>query len=95
MAHQFPVGFDMPRPDRSRISVAVLLCGALYICNCLAGSESTSSVATGADPRTLLADFRRPAAMPVNKSNPTTPEKVALGQMLFFDPRLSGSGVIS
>jgi cytochrome c peroxidase len=33
--------------------------------------------------------------MPVIKSNPTTPEKVALGQMLFFDPRLSGSGVIS
>jgi len=30
--------------------------------------------------------------MPVNKSNPMTPEKVALGQMLFFDPRLSGRG---
>ena len=24
-----------------------------------------------------------------------TPDKVALGQMLFFDPRLSGSGAIS
>ena len=75
----------------------MLLCGALAIPYCLAESESTSSPATGlgtgtgTDPHTLLADFRRPAAVPVIKSNPTTPQKVALGQMLFFDPRLSGS----
>jgi cytochrome c peroxidase len=42
-----------------------------------------------------LADYRRPAAAPMPADNPITPEKVALGQMLFFDPRLSGSGVIS
>ena len=85
----------MPGRDRSGIGVALLLCGALAIPYCLAESESTSSPATGlgtgTDPHTLLADFRRPAAVPVIKSNPTTPEKVALGQMLFFDPRLSGS----
>ncbi len=95
MAYQYPVGFDMTGHDRSWISLALLLCGALIVPNCLAGSEGTSSNATGLDPHTLLADFRRPAVMPVNKSNPMTPEKVALGQMLFFDPRLSGSGVIS
>jgi cytochrome c peroxidase len=88
-----PCGVRMPSRDRSRISLALLLCGALSI-PCLAGSESTSS-AGGTDPHTLLADFRRPATIPLTKSNPTTPEKVALGQMLFFDPRLSGSGVIS
>ena len=42
-----------------------------------------------------LADFERPAGVPAPRSNPVTPQKVALGQMLFFDPRLSGSGAIS
>ncbi len=42
-----------------------------------------------------LADYRRPAKAPAPADNPITPEKVALGQMLFFDPRLSGSGAIS
>ena len=42
-----------------------------------------------------LADFERPAQVPAPRSNPVTPQKVALGQMLFFDPRLSGSGAIS
>jgi cytochrome c peroxidase len=46
-------------------------------------------------PDVALSDFSRPAKTPVPRSNPVTPEKVALGQMLFFDPRMSGSGVIS
>jgi cytochrome c peroxidase len=36
-----------------------------------------------------------PAAPPELKSNPVTPEKIELGKMLFFDPRLSRSGLIS
>jgi cytochrome c peroxidase len=32
---------------------------------------------------------------PAPKDNPTTPEKVALGKQLFFDPRLSGSKKMS
>jgi cytochrome c peroxidase len=36
-----------------------------------------------------------PAVMPAPADNPTTPEKVALGKMLFFEPRLSKSGGIS
>jgi len=75
----------MPGRDRSWICVALFLCGALSI----------ASAGTSDEPHPLLADFRRPAAVPVIKTNPTTPEKVALGQMLFFDPRLSGSGVIA
>ncbi len=30
-----------------------------------------------------------------NKANPSTPEKVQLGRQLFFDPRLSASGIVS
>jgi len=36
-----------------------------------------------------------PMAMPAPADNPTTPEKVALGKMLFFEPRLSKSDGIS
>lgn len=36
-----------------------------------------------------------PAAAPENKENPVTPEKVELGKMLYFDPRLSASDLIS
>lgn len=36
-----------------------------------------------------------PEKMPSPADNPATPEKVHLGQMLFFEPRLSKSGAIS
>jgi cytochrome c peroxidase len=43
----------------------------------------------------LMDLYRRPADIPAPPDNPITPAKAALGQALFFDPRLSGSGVIS
>lgn len=36
-----------------------------------------------------------PNTIPAPADNPTTPAKVALGKQLFFDPRLSSTGVIS
>lgn len=36
-----------------------------------------------------------PSVPPIPEDNPLTPEKIELGQMLYFDPRLSASGVIS
>jgi cytochrome c peroxidase len=36
-----------------------------------------------------------PREVPAPKDNPTTPEKVALGKQLFFDPRLSGDNTTS
>lgn len=36
-----------------------------------------------------------PDVPPVPEDNPITPEKIELGEMLFFDPRLSASGIIS
>lgn len=36
-----------------------------------------------------------PSASSALKDNPTTPDKIALGKMLFFDPRLSSSQLIS
>ena len=36
-----------------------------------------------------------PVEAPAPADNPTTPEKVALGQMLFLDPRFSSTGTVS
>jgi cytochrome c peroxidase len=36
-----------------------------------------------------------PRTVPAPKDNPTTPDKVALGKLLFFDPRLSGDNKMS
>jgi cytochrome c peroxidase len=36
-----------------------------------------------------------PAMAPIPANNSLTPEKIELGKMLFFEPRISGSGVIS
>lgn len=36
-----------------------------------------------------------PTTVPAPADNPTTPEKVALGKQLFFDPRLSGGNSVS
>lgn len=43
----------------------------------------------------LIAAYRRPTIVPAPADNATTPARVALGKMLFFDPRLSGNQAIS
>lgn len=54
--------------------------------------------AAGADAlRDTVADQFKPlpSTIPAVKDNPVTPEKIELGKALFFDPRLSASGVFS
>src|SRR5882724_8884916 len=43
----------------------------------------------------LKKEFVRPSSVPFPADNPFTTEKAQLGEMLFFDPRLSGSNWIS
>ncbi|HRD75250.1 MAG TPA: cytochrome c peroxidase [Hyphomicrobiaceae bacterium] len=43
----------------------------------------------------LKALFRRPDRIPHPVDAPLTPERIALGRTLFFDPRLSSTGVAS
>jgi len=59
-----------------------------------------AAAALRADDAALLKKARSafkpvPSHAPDLKGNPASPEKIALGKMLFFDPRLSSSGVIS
>lgn len=56
-------------------------------------SSSTVHAKEGRTKRKLLVPLPQEVSAP--QDNPTTPEKVALGKQLFFDPRLSGDNSIS
>jgi cytochrome c peroxidase len=69
-----------------------------------AGLALASGLAEAADPtparQDLFAKAREtfkpiPAKAPAQKQNPASPARVELGRMLYFDPRLSGSQLIS
>ncbi len=55
-------------------------------------SAITISSAVGGDKPTIAPLVDPP---PVPPDNPMTPEKIELGKMLYFDPRLSGDGSVS
>jgi len=62
-----------------RLQATVLLLGGLV------AAMASAQPSSGAQ----RAEWRRPDTIPFPKDNPYTPEKAALGKMLFFDTRLS------
>lgn len=59
-------------------------------------ADGATVAATGERPAGVSPLFQPlPAAAPQPAENPGTPERVALGHQLFFEPKLSRSGVIS
>lgn len=46
-------------------------------------------------PDAVFAEFGPMPPIPASLDNPSTPEKIALGEMLFNEPKLSGSGQIA
>lgn len=90
---EFERGRNVSNTQKRLKSLLLVACGALT--SAVAFGEGAANVAASTDPHAVLSDYQRPTKIPGSKVNPSTPEKVALGQMLFFDPRLSGSGVIS
>ena len=63
----------------------------LFISACMASAAGASELRD-----TALEHFKPlPSTIPSVKDNPITPEKIELGKALFFDPRLSASGVFS
>ncbi|QQP93984.1 c-type cytochrome (plasmid) [Skermanella sp. TT6] len=61
----------------------------------LAGSLLSVAAAAADDPGDLKAQYRRPNEIPFPADNPYSDAKAALGHVLFFDPRLSGSNTAS
>lgn len=68
-----------------------LLMTALVASTALAGAAQADALRDTA--REIFAPL--PSTVPAVKDNRITPEKIALGKALFFDPRLSASGVFS
>jgi cytochrome c peroxidase len=66
---------------------AIVLTAGLLVCRGVSAKGDDQP-----KPKTLVP---LPEAVPAPKDNPTTPEKVALGKQLFFDPRLSGDNQMS
>ena len=68
---------------------SVLLLASLFLASCSSADqpapETSAPAPAPADPL---------GAMKVPDDNPITPEKVALGKQLFFDKRLSKSGLM-
>ncbi|WP_027038939.1 cytochrome-c peroxidase [Mesorhizobium ciceri] len=72
-----------------------ILLAAMAVASLAAIPSATQS--SFADLREMaLATFEAlPSATPTVSNNPITPDKIALGKALFFDPRISSSGVLS
>lgn len=66
---------------------------------CVAAIAILVSSQAGAEDDLMKAARRTfkpiPSVVPAVKDNPVTQEKIELGKMLFFDPRISASGIIS
>ena len=72
-------------------NVAAALAAILAAACCTSATGEIRKASSIAAP----LSFARTAAPPIPADNALTPARVELGKMLFFDPRLSGSGWIS
>lgn len=75
----------------SRATTAVLLLSGIWV----AIVASADGAAAGDDLAALKAKYRRPEAVPFPEDNPHSEAKARLGELLFFDPRLSRDDDIS
>jgi cytochrome c peroxidase len=60
-----------------------------------AATLTAANTPTVPAPRSADLAWKLPATPPMPADNASTPDRVALGKALFFDPRLSGSGAVS
>lgn len=82
-------------PHRIRIAGGKYLLGACALSLGLALPSLTANANGFLSRADAKAQYRRPAEIPFPASNPYSEAKAKLGQMLFFDPILSGSGTRS
>jgi len=78
---------------RARLAIQVTATAVVLLFAPLARAETPDT--TNDSIAVLKAKYKRPAAIRFPADNPYTDAKAELGQMLFFDPRLSVSGTMS
>ncbi|WP_119302153.1 cytochrome-c peroxidase [Dongia deserti] len=76
---------------------SLMIGGALSLCwvagMAAADTQLAATDAAGGDLAAMKKLYQRPTEIPFPADNPYTPAKAELGKTLFFDPRLSRSGV--
>jgi cytochrome c peroxidase len=77
---------------KARVPIGILAAAGAAL---LLGAGPKPAVNVASDLGALKAEYRRPAAVPHPPDNAPSEARVSLGRTLFFDPRLSGSGVVS
>jgi len=80
--------------SRGTVRIALLALAPLLVASVIGAAARPASEAQS-DLAALKAKYRRPASVPHPPDNAPTEARVRLGRSLFFDPRLSGSGVMS
>lgn len=77
------------------VAAIVLAAGSAAVAVSSVSATEKKAKATWKSMEEYRKDYLRPASIPFPAENPYTVEKARLGEMLFFDPRLSGSNYIS
>jgi cytochrome c peroxidase len=81
--------------SRCYVQLAVGAVVASLIVQCASPVQAAEASETGYDREATRLKFKRPTKVPAPTDNAPSAERVALGKALFFDPRLSASGVTS
>ncbi|WP_455210944.1 cytochrome-c peroxidase [Kaarinaea lacus] len=68
---------------------------SMVIDSVLDWAKGIMQTSSSEEARQILDEWILPDAAPSPNNKPLDPKKVALGKMLFFDPRLSGNGTMS
>ena len=77
------------------VAAAVIVCGGLLFTAAADSDNDGNAVVDKAQLHKLVEAYQRPNAIPFPEDNPYSDAKSDLGKMLFFDPRLSVSNLIS
>lgn len=94
MPRRFGLSFNLHFPRRFSRTVPVLLVAGLG----LLSFHSSGLSRISAQDKPSSAEFKVPSGLPAviyPADNPMTPEKIALGAQLYFDPRLSRDSTVS
>ena len=70
-------------------NLVVFVFGIILFSACHSSSDSKKIVRPAPDDISVLGALPLTVSTPIN--NPSTPEKIELGRLLFFDPILSGN----
>ena len=77
------------------VAATVIACGSLSFSAAAGSGDDTNAEVDKAQLHQLIEAYQRPTSIPFPEDNPYSDAKSELGKMLFFDPRLSVSNLIS